>query len=186
VRTIDGVSLEFLGVTALHQSLRIAGDETPHDGVLGGELCRRFLVTVDFRARRITLRPRSTAIDVRRAVAVPADFAHGVPVISATVSAPGAKPSDVSLVIGLAVPPRTVSFNYRYAAESGLLDTAPNSESSIELRGITKSGIVTTARLPREPERSPLLFADGVVSAQALTPSWIASDTARGRILIGR
>lgn len=56
---------------------------------------------------------------------------------------------------------------------------------TIELGGITSTGIVAAARLPREPERTGLVLADGVVSARALTASWIVFDTPRSRIILG-
>jgi hypothetical protein len=59
-------------------------------------------------------------------------------------------------------------------------------EVPIELRGITSARIVAAARLPQQPERAPLLFADGVVSARALTASWIVFDAARSRIMLGQ
>ena len=186
VRTIDDVSLELLGMVLPHQPLRLATEQILDDGFVGAELLKRFVVKVDFRARRITLWPPSAAVKTRDAVVVPADFANDVPVIRATVSAAGMTPSVATLVVGLAVAPGTVSFGYRYAAESGLLDASPDGELPIELRGITKAGIVAAARLPREPERAHLMFADGVVSARALTASWIVFDAPHGRIVVGQ
>ncbi len=95
-------------------------------------------------------------------------------------------PSVATLVVGLAVAPGTVSFGYRYAADSGLLDASRGGEVPIEVRGITKAGIVAAARLPLEPERAQLLFADGVVSARALTASWIVFDAPHRRIVLGQ
>jgi len=186
VRTIDDVSLELLGMVLPHQSLRLAKEQILDDGIVGAELCKRFIVKVDFRARRITLWPPSTAVTARHAVVVPADFANDVPVITATVSAAGMTPSVATLVVGLAVAPGTVSFGYRYAAESGLLDAPQGGEVPIEVRGITKRSIVAAARLPREPERAPLPYADGVVSARALTASWIVFDAPHDRIVLGQ
>jgi hypothetical protein len=79
-----------------------------------------------------------------------------------------------------------VSFGYRYASDSGLLDAPGDGEVPIELRGITKAGIPAAVRLPREPERSPVPFANGVVSARALTASWIVFDAPHGRIVLGQ
>jgi len=156
------------------------------EGIVGAELCKRFIVKVDFRAHRITLWPASVAVSTRHAVVVPADFANDVPVIAATISAAGMPPFSATLVVGLAVAPGAVSFRYRYAAESGVLDASPGGEMPIALRGISNVGIAATARLPREPEHAPLLFSDGVVSARALTPSWIVFDAPHGRIVLGQ
>ena len=186
VRTIDDVSLELLGMVLPHQPLRLATEQILDDGIVGADLLKRFVVKVDFRARRITLWPPSAAVKTRDAVVVPADFANDVPVIRATVGAAGMTPSVATLVVGLAVAAGTISFGYRYAAESGLLDASPDGEPAIELRGITKAGIVAAARLPREPERAHLMFADGVVSARALTASWIVFDAPHGRIVVGQ
>ena len=186
VRTIDDVSLELLGMVLPHQTLRVAGEQVPDGGILGVEVCQRFIVKVDFRARRLTLWPLSAEIDTRRASVVPADYSSGVPLIRATVSANGVAQSAATLVVGLAVAPGTVSFRYSYAADSGLLDVSSEGEVPIELRGITSAGIAAVARLPREPERARLQFADGVVSARALTASWIVFDAARSRIILGR
>jgi len=186
VRTIDDVSLELLGIVLPHQPLRLASAETLDEGIVGAELCQRFIVKVDFRTRRITLWPPSAAVTTRHAVVVPADFANDVPVITATIAAAGMPPTPVTLVVGLAVAPGTVSFRYRYAAESGLLDASPGGDVPIELRGISHVGIAASARLPREPEHAPLLFSDGVVSARALTASWIVFDAPHGRIVLGR
>ena len=186
VRAIDDVSLELFGMVLPHQPLRVASEQILDDGIVGAELLKRFVVKVDFRGRRITLWPPSAAVKTRDAVVVPADFANDVPVIRATVSAAGMTPSAATLVVGLAVVPGSVSFGYRFAAESGLLDASPEGELLIELRGITNAGIVAPARLPREPERAQLMFADGVVSARALTASWIVFDAPHGRIVLGQ
>jgi hypothetical protein len=186
VRTIDDVSLELLGMALPHQSLRVANEPLLDEGIVGAELCRRFIVKVDFRARRITLWPPSENVKPRHAVVVPADFSSDVPVITTTVSAAGTSASAATLVVGLAVAPGTVSFGYRYAADSGLLDVSHDGEVPIEMRGIARAGIAAAGRLPREPERFPLAFADGVVSARALTDSWIVFDAARGRIILGQ
>ena len=186
VRMIDDVSLELLGMVLPHQPLRLANEQMLDEGIVGAELCKRFIVKVDFHARRITLWPPSAAVKARHAVVVPADFGNDVPVITAAVSAAGMPQSVATLVVGLAVAPGTVSFTYRYAAESGLLDASRDGEVPIEVRGITTAGIVAAARLPREPERAPLLFADGVVSARALTASWIVFDAPHRRIVLGQ
>lgn len=186
VRTIDDVSLELLGISLPHQSLRVATEPMVDEGIVGADVCRRFIVKVDFRARRITLSPPSAPVKTRGAVVVPADFSNEVPVITATVSAAGTTPSVATLGIGLAAVAGTVSFGYRYAADSGLLDAANDEDVPIEIRGITKARIVAAARLPREPERPPLMLADGVVSARALTSSWIVFDAPHGRIVLGQ
>jgi hypothetical protein len=185
VRTIDDVSLKLLGIVLPHQPLRLANEQTLDDGIIGAELLKRFVVKVDFRARRITLWPPSAAVKTRDAVVIRADFANDVPVIRATVSATGMTPSVATLVVGLAVAQGAVSFGYRYAADSGLLDTSPDGALPIELRGITKAAIIAATRLPREPERAQLMFADGVVSARALSASWIVFDAPHGRIVLG-
>jgi hypothetical protein len=47
--------------------------------------------------------------------------------------------------------------------------------------------LVRTAQLSESPRRGAgLLFADGVVSARALTASWIVFDAARSRIILGQ
>ena len=186
VRTIDNVSLKLLGIVLPHQPLRVANEAILVDGIVGADLCKRFVVKVDFRGRRITLWPPSEVVRTRNAVVVPADFTNDVPVITATVSAAGITPSVAILAVGLAVTPGTVSFGYGYAAELGLLDAYQNGDVSIEIRGITKAGIVATTRLPREPERAQLRFTDGVVSARALTASWIVFDASRSRIVLGQ
>jgi Aspartyl protease len=187
VRTIDDVSLALLGMVLPHQTVRLAREQMSDEGIIGAELCKRFIVKVDFRARRITLWPPSAAVGTRHAVVVPADFSSDVPVITATVSGPGVTRSGATLGVGLAVAPGTVSFRYSYAAESGLLDASKDGELPIELRGITGAGIVAVARLPREPEQhTPLPLVDGVVSARALTASWIVFDAPRRRLVLGR
>ena len=186
VRTVEGVSLKLLGMVFPHQPLRVANEQIPVDGIVGADLCRRFVVKVDFRGRRITLWTPSEEVKTRNAVVVPADFSNDVPVITATVSAAGISPSVATLAVGLAVTPGTVSFGYGYAAESGLLDASPDREMPIELRGITKAGIVAATRLPREPERAQLRLVDGVVSARVLTASWIVFDASRSRIILGK
>jgi hypothetical protein len=186
VRTIDDVSLKLLGMVLPHQPLRVANEQIFVDGIVGADLCKRFIVKVDFRGRRITLWPPSAAVKTRNAVVVPADFGNDVPVITATVSAAGMTPSVATLAVGLAVTPGTVSFGYGYASESGLLDASRDGEVPIEIRGITKVGIVAATRLPREPERAQLRFTDGVVSARALTASWIVFDASRSRIVLGQ
>ena len=186
VRAVDDVSLEVLGVVLPHQVLHVASEEMLDDGVVGAELCDRFVVKVDFRGRRITLWERTMVIDTRHAVTAPADFSNEVPVIKARISASGVKASAATLIVGLTVPPGTVSLTYRYAADAGLLDASRDGALPIEIRGVTKSSIRAAAHLPREPERTPLLFADGIVSARALTSSWIVFDASRGRIVIGQ
>jgi len=187
VRAVDDVSLRLLGMTLPHQPVRLATEPIPGDGIIGAELCHRFIVKVDFSAGRVTLWPPSAKVDIRHAVVVPADFSHDVPLIAARVSAAGVPESQAELVVSLAVAPRTVSFRYRYAAESGLLDASPgDAPLPIELRGIAKAGIAATAPLPREPEHAPLLFADGAVSARALTESWIVFDAPHARVILGQ
>jgi hypothetical protein len=186
VRTIDNVSLRLLGMVLLHQPLRVANEPILVDGIVGADLCKRFIVKVDFRGRRITLWPPSEPVKTRNAVVVPADFSNDVPVIKATVSAVGITPSVATLAVGLAVINGTVSFGYRYAADSDLLDAPRDGEMPIEIRGITEVGIVAATRLPTEPERSQLRFTDGVVSARALTASWIVFDASRSRIVLGQ
>ena len=185
-RAIDDVSLEVFGMMLPHQTLRLAPEQIPGDGILGADLCKRFIVRVNFRGRRIELWPLSTAIDTRHARVVPADFSHDVPLIAVTVRASGVNEAPATLVVGLAVPPGTVSFGYSYAADSGLLDASDDEVVPVELRGITSTSIVAAARLPREPGRVAPLFADGVVSARALTASWIVFDAPRGRIVLGQ
>ena len=130
VRPIDDVSLELLRMELPHQSLRVANEPILDEGVIGAELCKRFIVKVDFSARRITLWPPSENVKTRHAVVVPADFSNDVPVITAKVSAAGVAPSVATLAVGLAIAPGTVAFGYRYAADSGLLDTAPRRGSA--------------------------------------------------------
>ena len=120
VRVIDDVSLELLGVLLPHQVLQLSAEQMLDDGIVGAALCNRFIVKVDFHARRITLWERSAAIDTRHAVITPADFSNEVPVIKANIRAVGMRPSAATLIVGLAVPPRTVSLSYGYAAENGL------------------------------------------------------------------
>lgn len=186
VRVLDDVSLELLGVVLPHQALRVSNEQLLHDGIVGAELCHRFVVGVDFRTRRLTLWERSATINTRRGVIVPADFANDVPVIKARVRAAGVKASAATLVVGLAEPPGTASFTYRYAAQAGLLEASKDGTLPIEIRGVTNSSLSAVADLPHEPERKPLLFADGVVSARALTRSWIVFDASRSRIVVGR
>ncbi|HEX5475222.1 MAG TPA: hypothetical protein VFX12_11215 [Vicinamibacterales bacterium] len=184
VRVVDDVSLELLGVVLPHQALRLSNEPILGDGVVGAKICDRFVVEIDFRARRITLWARSVAVDTRHGVVVPADFSNEAPVIKASISAAGVKPSAATLIVGLL--PDTVSFTYRYAAEAGLLDAARNGQLPIEVRGVTKSSLSVVTHLPRQPERHVSMIADGIVSARALTRSWIVFDSSRGRIVIGR
>ncbi len=67
VRPIDDVSLELLGMVLPHQPLRVANEQIL-DGIVGAELCKRFVVKVDFRARRITLWPPSATVKTRGAL----------------------------------------------------------------------------------------------------------------------
>jgi hypothetical protein len=182
---IDDASLELLGVVLPHQALRVSDGQAPEDGLIGAELCNRFIVKVDFRSRRVTLWERSTTIDTRRAVVVPADFSSGVPRINVRIRAPGIRESAAALVVGLTLPADSVSFRYRYAAESGLLDASPRRKVAVEIWGVRRSAIPAVGQLPREPERDVLLFADAIVSARVLTSSWIVFDAAHGRIALG-
>ncbi|HEX7018726.1 MAG TPA: hypothetical protein VF159_01850 [Gemmatimonadaceae bacterium] len=184
-RTVDDVSVELLGVSLPHQVLYVSNEPMSYDGVVGAELCSRFVVRVDLDARRIVLWERSVAIDARHAEILPADFSADVPVIKARIRAAGVNPADAALIVGLAEPPGTVSFTYRYAADAGLLDASINGTLPIEIGGVTTSPLSAVARLPREPDQK-LLFADGIVSARALTRSWIVFDAPRARIVIGR
>lgn len=184
-RTVDDVSVELLGVSLPHQALHVSNEPPLYDGIVGAELCSRFVVRVDFDARRISLWERSVAIDTRRAEIVPADFSADVPVIKTRIRVAGVNTADAALIVGLAEPPGAVSFTYRYAADAGFLDASNNGTLPIEIGGVTKSPLSAVARLPREPE-SRLLFVDGIVSARALTRSWIVFDAPHSRIVIGR
>jgi hypothetical protein len=186
IRVVDDVSLELLGVVLPHQVLQLSTAGDPADGVVGAELCNRFVVKVDFRGRRITLWERSSAIETPHAVVVPADFSNGVPIIKARVGAAHVKASPATLIVGLTALPGTVGFTYRYGVDAGFLDASRNGELPIEIVGVAKAPLPAVAHLPREPERGVLLFGDGIVSARALTSSWIVFEAPLGRILIGQ
>jgi hypothetical protein len=183
---IDDVSLEILGITLPHQTLQIPPDDLDVDGILGADVWKRFLVKVDFRGRRITVWQPSVDLKAGKAIVVPADFTNDVPVIAVRLAAAGVRERAATLIVGLAVPPQTATFTYRFAADAGLLDAAKDGELDVDLRGVGQRPLSARARLPREPERSPLLVADGVISARALTRSWIVFDARHQRIVLGR
>ncbi len=205
----DDVELKVAGVRLEHQRVMVMPFDSylargrSIDGLIGYDFFARFVVTIDFAARSLTVWAPTGYKKPGAAVAVPIDFAGRLPVVASTLVLAGGRRLPARLMVDTGAS-QAVILRYPFANENGLLDLVKDPDARTTTSPSLASGPMRLVDVPvdevslaqwsfdhprvqahREPSGSGAYTAtDGLIGNALLTRFTMTVDYPRKRLLL--
>jgi aspartyl protease/PDZ domain-containing protein len=172
----------------------------PVRGTLGYDFISRYVVEIDYAARRLRLYDPAGWEYAGRGIEVPVSLPFRIPLVQATVTAPGGAPIPARLLLDLGSGALAVRLMAPFVAAHGLLASAGGHEAPIgtgvggtvvgrvaRLQAVDVGGLhvaAPTAGLAERPEGFfGTTMADGTVGAPVFRRTKMILDYARSRVI---